>query len=87
MFKEVAEMVIDQGTLIDRIDYNMEQSTKLAPLGWLLIYCQVVERMRSGLGQLERAEKYQRNTRPERCIFLLLTLITLCFFILVMKHS
>ncbi|POM71947.1 Syntaxin-like protein [Phytophthora palmivora] len=25
MFKEVAEMVIDQGTLIDRIDYNMEQ--------------------------------------------------------------
>ncbi|KAK1941884.1 Syntaxin-42 [Phytophthora citrophthora] len=72
MFKEVAEMVIDQGTLIDRIDYNMEQ---------------VVQRMRSGLGQLERAEKYQRNTRPERCIFLLLTLITLCFFILIMKHS
>ncbi|EEY61538.1 syntaxin-like protein [Phytophthora infestans T30-4] len=27
MFKEVAEMVIDQGTLIDRIDYNMEQVT------------------------------------------------------------
>ncbi|RLN88707.1 hypothetical protein BBJ28_00017177 [Nothophytophthora sp. Chile5] len=25
VFKEVAEMVIDQGTLIDRIDYNMEQ--------------------------------------------------------------
>ncbi|KAG3115404.1 hypothetical protein PI125_g5581 [Phytophthora idaei] len=37
MFKEVAEMVIDQGTLIDRIDYNMEQ---------------VVERMRSGLALL-----------------------------------
>lgn len=72
MFKEVAEMVIDQGTLIDRIDYNMEQ---------------VVERMRSGMGQLERAEQYQRNTRPERCIFTLLTLITLCFFILVLKHS
>lgn len=25
IFKEVAEMVIDQGTLVDRIDYNMEQ--------------------------------------------------------------
>ncbi|RLN60194.1 hypothetical protein BBJ29_001425 [Phytophthora kernoviae] len=72
MFKEVAEMVIDQGTLIDRIDYNMEQ---------------VVERMRSGMSQLEHAEKYQRNTRPERCIFILVTLITLCFFILVVKHS
>ncbi|RLN74876.1 hypothetical protein BBJ28_00005291 [Nothophytophthora sp. Chile5] len=67
VFKEVAEMVIDQGTLIDRIDYNMEQ---------------VVERMRSGLGQLHRAEKYQRNTRPERCIFTLVTLIMLCFVIL-----
>jgi syntaxin 16 len=43
--------------------------------------------MRSGLGQLDRAEKYQRNTRAERCIFLLLALITMCFFILVMKHS
>lgn len=25
VFKEVADMVIDQGTLVDRIDYNMEQ--------------------------------------------------------------
>lgn len=25
IFKEVADMVIDQGTLVDRIDYNMEQ--------------------------------------------------------------
>ncbi|GMF42419.1 unnamed protein product [Phytophthora fragariaefolia] len=30
MFKEVAEMVIDQGTLIDRIDYNMEQVSAMA---------------------------------------------------------
>jgi len=40
VFKEVAEMVIDQGTLVDRIDYNMEQ---------------VVTRMRSGLKELEQA--------------------------------
>jgi hypothetical protein len=25
VFKELAAMVIDQGTIIDRIDYNMEQ--------------------------------------------------------------
>ncbi|GMF19274.1 unnamed protein product [Phytophthora lilii] len=66
MFKEVADMVIDQGTLIDRIDYNMDQV-----LAWLqnssylfpqltclhcLLFCKVVERMRSGLNQLDRAE-------------------------------
>lgn len=72
IFKEVAEMVIDQGTLVDRIDYNMEQTAS---------------RMRSGLDQLRRAEQFQRNTRPERCIFLLVAGILLCFVLLVIKHS
>ncbi|TYZ58251.1 hypothetical protein PybrP1_007928 [[Pythium] brassicae (nom. inval.)] len=72
VFKEVADLVIDQGTLVDRIDYNMEQ---------------VVTRMRTGLAQLQRADKYQRNTRPERCIFVLVALILLCFWLLVLKHS
>ncbi|KAJ0403598.1 hypothetical protein ATCC90586_007867 [Pythium insidiosum] len=72
IFKEVAGMVIDQGTLVDRIDYNMEQ---------------VASRMRSGLQHLRDAERYDRNTRPQRCIFLLVTLIMICFCILVVKHS
>ncbi|KAF1331635.1 Syntaxin-like protein, partial [Globisporangium splendens] len=72
VFKEVADMVIDQGTLIDRIDYNMEQ---------------VVCRVRSELKELHRAERYQRNTRSERCILILVTLIFTCFLILLAKHS
>lgn len=72
IFKEVAAMVIDQGSLVDRIDYNMEQTAT---------------RMRAGLDQLRRAERFQRNTRPERCILLLLALILLCFVLLVAKHS
>ena len=28
IFKELAVLVIDQGTILDRIDYNMEQVTK-----------------------------------------------------------
>jgi syntaxin 16 len=72
VFKEVAEMVIDQGTVIDRIDYNIEQ---------------VATRTRNALKELHKAEKFQKNTRPERCIFTLLALIGICFLILVFKHS
>lgn len=43
--------------------------------------------MRSGLAELHRADKYQRNTRPERCIFVLVALILLCFWLLILKHS
>ncbi|EQC26999.1 hypothetical protein SDRG_15212 [Saprolegnia diclina VS20] len=72
VFKDLANMVIDQGTIIDRIDYNMED---------------VVTRVHSGLKELHRAEKFQYNTRPTRCIYLLLSLISLCFMILLMKHA
>ncbi|OQR99676.1 syntaxin-like protein [Achlya hypogyna] len=72
VFKELANMVIDQGTVIDRIDYNMDL---------------VVTRVQSGLKELHRAEKFQNNTRPTRCIYLLLSLISLCFMILLMKHA
>jgi syntaxin 16 len=98
VFKEVADMVIDQGTLIDRIDYNMEQvlltsNSARAYLSVLkltlplVLLVQVVCRMRSGLKELHRAERYQRNTRPERCILILVTLIFICFLILLAKHA
>jgi hypothetical protein len=45
--------VIDQGTLLDRIDYNMEQ---------------VVEHMEKGVEQLESAEELQKSARPRTCI-------------------
>ncbi len=38
IFKELATLVIDQGTILDRIDYNMEQ---------------VVERVKAGVKELE----------------------------------
>jgi syntaxin 16 len=47
----------------------------------------VATRVRSGLKELERAERYDRNTRPERCIHLLLSSIFVCFIILCIKHS
>lgn len=71
IFKELAVLVIDQGTILDRIDYNMEA---------------VVEHTKTGIQQLEKAEKHQKNARPMKCIFGLLALIGLLLIILVLKH-
>ncbi|KAF0721909.1 hypothetical protein Ae201684P_020863 [Aphanomyces euteiches] len=71
IFKELAVLVIDQGTILDRIDYNMEQ---------------VVERTQAGIVELEKAETIQKSARPMKCIGILLVLITLMTIILMLKH-
>eukprot|EP00500_Bicosoecida_sp_ms1_P003009 CAMPEP_0203815044 /NCGR_PEP_ID=MMETSP0115-20131106/7454_1 /ASSEMBLY_ACC=CAM_ASM_000227 /TAXON_ID=33651 /ORGANISM="Bicosoecid sp, Strain ms1" /LENGTH=307 /DNA_ID=CAMNT_0050723933 /DNA_START=40 /DNA_END=963 /DNA_ORIENTATION=- len=72
IFKELATLVIDQGTVLDRIDYNMEL---------------VVERTRAGVKELEKAEEYQKSSRPKKCIGALLVLITIMVIILVLKNQ
>jgi len=71
IFKELAVLVIDQGTILDRIDYNMEA---------------VVEHTKTGIQQLERAERHQKNARPMKCIFCLMCTIGILLIILVLKH-
>ncbi|KAL3934752.1 MAG: hypothetical protein SGBAC_009595 [Bacillariaceae sp.] len=71
IFKELAVLVIDQGTILDRIDYNMEA---------------VVEHTKTGVTQLEKAEKQQKNARPMKCIVSLVMLIAILLFLLVLKH-
>lgn len=71
IFKDLASMVHDQGTILDRIDYNVEQTQ-----------CQVHE----GYKQLKKAESYQRANRKMYCIMILATsIIFLCFLIIVFK--
>lgn len=71
IFKELAVLVIDQGTILDRIDYNMEA---------------VVEHTRTGIKQLEKAEKSQKSARPMKCIICLLCTVMILLLILVLKH-
>lgn len=72
IFKELAVLVIDQGTILDRIDYNMEQ---------------VVEQTEKGIDELEKADVSQKNSRPIKCIGLLLAMIFIMIVLLVLKHS
>lgn len=71
IFKELAVLVIDQGTILDRIDYNMEA---------------VVEHTREGISQLEKAEKQQKSARPLKCIICLLSTIAVLLILLILKH-
>jgi len=72
IFKELAVLVIDQGTILDRIDFNMEQ---------------VVEHTKEGVEQLEKAEKYQKSARSMKCIFCLIFMICIMFIVLILKHT
>lgn len=66
IFKDLSQMVQEQGTILDRIDYSIEQTQT---------------RVSEGLRQLQRAEMYQRKNR-KMCAILVLAGITLFMLIL-----
>lgn len=68
IFKDLANMVQDQGTVLDRIDYNIEQTQ-----------VQVYE----GYQQLKKADSYQRTNRKMYCILVLAGAIIILSFLLV----
>lgn len=71
IFKELARMVEDQGTILDRIDYNIEQTQT-----------QVYE----GFKQLQKADTYQRKNRKMCCILILgASIILLIILIIIFK--
>ena len=72
IFKELAVLVIDQGTILDRIDFNMESA---------------VRRTRTGVDDVIEAETSQKNALPMRCIILLVVLIAIMLVVLIVKNS
>lgn len=72
IFKDLSQMVADQGTVLDRIDYNIEQT-----------HVQVQE----GFKQLQKADAYQRKNRKMCAIIVLAAVTILLFFILIVVKS
>jgi syntaxin 16 len=68
----LAVLVIDQGTILDRIDYNMEVA---------------VDRVDQGVVQLEKARKYQKASRPLTCSCFLVVVIVILIIMLIVKHG
>lgn len=71
VFKDLSQMVQDQGTVLDRIDYNIEQTQ-----------FSVFE----GYKQLKKADAYHRKNRKMHCIFFLgSTIIILLLLLVIVK--
>ncbi|KAJ6625629.1 t-SNARE [Mycena sp. CBHHK59/15] len=70
LFKDLSVLVIDQGTLLDSVEYNIEQTA-----------FQVEDAVR----ELKVATGYQKNTGRRRCIFLLLLIIFGLVVVLIFK--
>ncbi len=76
LFKDLASLVLEQGTLLDRIDYNIQES---------------VNHSKSAVKELTtvistQAEKRQRSARAMCCILALIMLIVVLVLALVLKH-
>ncbi|CAI4051111.1 hypothetical protein SKDZ_15G1360 [Saccharomyces kudriavzevii ZP591] len=73
IFREMQDLVIDQGTIVDRIDYNLENT--------------VVE-LKSADKELNKATHYQKRTQKCKVILLLtLCVIALFFFVMLKPHG
>lgn len=69
IFKELAQMVTEQGTIIDRIDYNIENTNI---------------KVHDGLEQIKKAAMYQKSDKKMHCIVILAVIVILELLILVM---
>ena len=70
LFKDLSSLVIDQGTLLDRVDYNIEQ---------------MATDMKGAVEELQTATKYQRRSGKRSLIFLLILLIVGAVLVLIYK--
>lgn len=72
MFDEVNMIIVDQGTIMDRIDYNMDV---------------VVEKSKKGVFELEKAEEHQKSNRALKCIAILVCMIIILTAIYAIKKG
>ena len=73
LFRDLDRVVVDQGTVLDRIDWNVEQ----ANIG-----------VRKGLGELTKADRYQRRGTQWRMMALItLSIIAIILLIVILPGS
>lgn len=72
LFKEVATMVVEQGSVMDRIDYNIEQTA---------------EKVEAGHEELEKARSYQKKNKKLNIIMCEAITVIFLFIIFVWRHS
>lgn len=72
LFKDIGQLVLEQGSIMDRIDTNVEHSAL---------------KVESGVQQLRKAEGHQRKNRNMVCILVLAGLVILFILLIMIKKS
>lgn len=72
LFRELNVLVIEQGTILDRIDYNIERTA---------------ESVKKGTAELQKAEDYSKRALSCKCIVILLIIVIILIAILIAKHA
>lgn len=72
LFKELNVLIIEQGSILDRIDYNIEQT---------------VVKVQQGTKELEKADEYSKKAYTMKCIFVLIAVIVIMLIVLIWKKS
>lgn len=72
VFSDLSSIVIEQGTVLDRIDYNVENA---------------VTKTDDGLKQLRKAEEYQKKNKKLYIIFVLAVITVIMLIILIVTKS
>jgi len=72
IFRELSVLVIEQGTILDRIDYNIEQAR---------------DKVAEGKKELIIADEYSKKARTIKCILLLLFIVIVLIVVLVVKKT
>lgn len=70
IMKDLSVLVIEQGTVLDRIDYNLEQTAS---------------RIDQGVRQLKRADRAQRRGLVASCVMILLVAVAAMLVVVVVK--
>jgi syntaxin 16 len=72
LFKELNMLVIEQGTILDRIDYNIETS---------------LSKIKKGVVDLEDAEKQSKRALGFRCLLIMIIIVAVLFIVFVIRKS
>jgi syntaxin 16 len=72
IFRELNELVIEQGTVLDRIDYNIEST---------------LAKVQSGVKHLEDAEKQSKKALTLKCIILLAIICFMLLIVFIWRKS